>query len=317
MKQIQYKKFGGPQEMYLADAPKPMPKANEVLIKVHAAAINPVDWRIREGRLPLMTGRRFPRAMGMEFSGVVESVGKKVRTFKVGQSVFGSTGLKTGGAHAEYVCTAEHMLAHKPAALSFEQASAISVAPVAAWRGLMDKAELKQGETVLIMGCAGAVGRAAVEIAKKRGAKVFGTCHPSDTEEMIELGVEQCFDYALPLPDQFKGQLDVLFDTAGLFEPEEAYVFLKPKTGTFLDMNFTARKLFKGLFTDQYKAVMATPSRPLYNEIASMVSKGEIKVAVGDVVTLDHAIEAIGRLQAATRRKGKTIIRFDQGDKAQ
>lgn len=310
MKQIQYGRFGGPQEMVLADAPKPVPTGNEVLVKVYAAAINPVDWNVREGRVPLLRRGKFPKAMGMEFSGVVEAVGKKVKAFKVGDAVFGSTGLKQGGAYAEYVCSSENMMAHKPANLDFEHACGLCVAPVAAWRGLMDKAELEPGQQVLVIGCAGQVGRAAVAIAKLRGAKVYGTCHPDDFEDMAAIGVDHCLDYAQPLPTKLKGQLDVLLDTAGVIDPEEAYTFFKPKRGTFLDMNFTTRRLFKGLFTDQYKAVMATPSRPLYNEIASLVSKGEIRSPQIHVITLDSAIETISRLQNARRRKGQTIIQI-------
>ena len=142
-----------------------------------------MDWKIRQGGLKMLTGRRFPRGLGHDFAGVVEAVGPSVARFKVGDEVFGATGLKEAGTFAEAVVVEEKTTFLKPATLSFEQAAALPIASATAWNALVSKAKLRVGQQVLITGCLGSVGRVAVQIARLRGAEVVGTCSAAGFDE--------------------------------------------------------------------------------------------------------------------------------------
>ncbi len=168
MKRIQYDKYRGPELMRLADFELPLPGKGEVAVKVKFAAINPIDWKVRSGYLKFVTGKAFPRAMGSDFSGTVISVGPGVARFKPGDAVFGLSRIKESGALGDAVITEESFLAKKPDSISFEDAACLGTPGVTAWNGLVDKANLASGKRVFINGCTGAVGEAAVQIARFR-----------------------------------------------------------------------------------------------------------------------------------------------------
>lgn len=170
MKRIEYSKYGRPEELRLADVDRPKPGQGQILVQVKAASVNPMDWKIRRGEMKVMTGSRFPRGLGHDFSGVVDAVGPNVERLKVGDAVFGAANIRQAGAFAEYVVADEEKVALKPTNVTFEQAAAMTVAGSAAWIGLMEKAKLTTGQSVLITGCLGNVGRLAVQIALMQDA---------------------------------------------------------------------------------------------------------------------------------------------------
>nr|WP_311409778.1 NAD(P)-dependent alcohol dehydrogenase [Methylorubrum extorquens] len=176
MRRIEYDRYGGPEVMHLAPFELPDLAHGEVAVEVRFAALNPVDWKVRRGDMKLVTGKRFPRAMGCDFSGVVLKVGAGVTRVKPGDAVFGLTHIKTCGATAEAVITPESFLAKKPEDVSFEAAACLGTPGVTAWNGLVDKAHLKAGQHVFINGCTGAVGEAAVQLSRMLGATVSGSC---------------------------------------------------------------------------------------------------------------------------------------------
>ncbi len=178
MKAVVYREFGSPSVLRLEEIPKPVPNDNQVLVKIRAVSVNPLDWHYMEGtpylgRLPEF-GLLKPKVtrLGVDYAGTVEAVGKSVTQFKPGDEVFGNR----FGAFAEYICATERALALKPANLSFEQAASIPVAGVTALQGLRDNGKLQPGQKVLINGASGGVGTFAVQIAKSMGANVTGVC---------------------------------------------------------------------------------------------------------------------------------------------
>ena len=179
MKAITYTKYGPPEVLQLKEVEKPVPKENEVLVKVLAASANPADWHMIRGEpkfARLTFGLNKPKKIipGIDIAGKVEAVGKNVKDFKSGDEVFGGTGW--GGAFAEYVCVQEKSIVIKPANISFEEGASISVAAISALQGLRDKGKIQAGQKVLINGASGGVGTFAVQLAKYFGAEVTGVC---------------------------------------------------------------------------------------------------------------------------------------------
>ncbi|MCE3606600.1 alcohol dehydrogenase catalytic domain-containing protein [Massilia sp. P8910] len=168
--------------MRLADFALAIPGKGQVAVQVRFAALNPIDWKLRNGQMKIVTGKRFPRAMGMDFSGTVIAVGPGVTRFQAGDAVFGLAPFKETGALGQAVVTSATSLASKPGNVSFEGAACLGTAGVTAWNGLADKAGLTAGMRVFVNGCAGAVGEAAVQIAQLLGATVAGSCSAGDME---------------------------------------------------------------------------------------------------------------------------------------
>lgn len=176
MKQIQYHQYGGPEVMKFEDFELRVPGKGEVAVKVKFAAVNPIDWKVRNGALKMVTGKKFPRALGSDFSGIVMAIGPGVTRFKVSDAVFGSAHIKDAGALAEAVIAPEGFLAKKPDSISFEDAACLGTPGITAWNGLVDKAGLRGPKQVFINGCTGAVGASAVQLARMFGATVSGSC---------------------------------------------------------------------------------------------------------------------------------------------
>jgi len=190
MRRIQYHQYGGPEVMGLEDfEPAPL-GAHQVRVRVKAAAANPMDFGIRAGAMRMVTGRRFPRAMGKDFAGVVEAIGGGVTRLRVGDAVLGGTTMKASGAFADVVVAEEKGVVLKPEGLSFEDAAALPTPGITALQALTRAGRLQAGQTVFVHGCLGAVGRSAVQIALSRGALVGGSCRDTAAEEARELGVD-------------------------------------------------------------------------------------------------------------------------------
>jgi NADPH:quinone reductase-like Zn-dependent oxidoreductase len=197
MKAILRTQYGPPDVLQFTEVGKPTPTNDEVLIKIEATSVNPLDWRILRGKpfLIRLGGLRTPKhkILGVDLAGRVEAVGSNVKQFRPGDEVFG--GGKNLGGFAEYVCTAEDNLALKPANLSFEDAAAVPVAAISALQGLRDKGSIQQGQNVLVDGASGGVGTFAVQIAKSFGAKVTAVCSTRNVDKARSLGADRVIDY--------------------------------------------------------------------------------------------------------------------------
>jgi NADPH:quinone reductase-like Zn-dependent oxidoreductase len=197
MKAVVYSHYGPPDVLHIAEIPKPAPADHEVLIKLHAASVNPLDFHHMRGHVRLMTGILRPKnqVLGCDIAGRVEALGGRVERFREGDEVFGVRGL-AGGGFAEFVCAREDKLAHKPANLSFEEAAAVPVAALTALQGLRDKGRIRPGQRVLIDGASGGVGTFAIQIARSLGAEVTAVCSTRNVETARLIGADHVIDYS-------------------------------------------------------------------------------------------------------------------------
>jgi len=310
LKRIQYHRYGGPEEARLEEFELDRPMAGQVVVRVKAASVNPVDWKIRSGAMRFMTGRRFPRAMGSDFSGVVEVVGPSVTRLKIGDEVLGTMPMKSGGAFADRLVADEKLIVVKPAALSFEQAAALPIVGVTAWCGLVDKAQLQPGQSVFVHGCLGGVGRAATQLALSLGADVAGSCRGSLMDDARALGVSRVVDFQQFSADTLQRRFDVVFDTAGTLSMRDGRTLLKPG-GVVLDISPSPGKLIGILLSPQHKMVVAKPSIEVLTKVAEMAASGRLRPLIGTTVPLARAIPALTVLEQQSTPKGKLVITWN------
>lgn len=220
MKAVVYKKYGSPDVLELTDIPKPSPQKNEVLIKVHATTVTAGDWRLRKADpflARIFNGLFKPtrvQILGFELAGVVEAVGEKVESFKKGDAVFASCGLRFGG-YAVYACLPENeLIAFKPSNVSFEEAAAVPIGGLTALR-LLKQAGIKPGDQVLIYGASGSVGTFAVQIARAYGAEVTAVCGASNVDMVYQLGAQQVIDYKKEDFTATERRFNIILDAVG------------------------------------------------------------------------------------------------------
>src|SRR5215207_8370467 len=226
MKAIVRDKYGSPDVLDLRNIDKPELGDDEVLLKVHAASVNPADWHLLRGApyiARLQLGLRKPKdtVLGCDVAGHVEALGKNVTMLQPGDEVFGSPFMHGLGAFAEWVCISEDLLAPKPAALSFEPVAAVPLAASTALQGLRDQGRIEPGHKVLIIGASGGVGTFAVQIAKSFDAEVSGVCSTRNVEMVRALGAEHVIDYTVEDFIQSGQKYDLIFQLAGTLSPSE------------------------------------------------------------------------------------------------
>ncbi|MGE1069418.1 NAD(P)-dependent alcohol dehydrogenase [Pantoea agglomerans] len=309
MKRIQYESYGGTSVMKLADYVPAEPASGEVQISVRAAAINPIDWKIRNGNLKVVTGRKFPRAMGVDFSGVVTATGSGVSRVRPGDAVFGLAKIKQCGAFAESVVTEENLIALKPGTLSFEEAACLGTPGVTAWNALIDRAKITQGQRIFINGCGGAVGMTALQIARVHGAVVTGSCSAEDAQKLRLAGAEMVYDYRRIDPRTLREKFDVVLDASAKMSVQEALKLLNPR-GKYLDLNPGPAKFLRSIFTRQLKPIVCSPRAEILDSLASAAGSGEINIAVAKAVYLTEAIPLLDSLEKGLRIGGKAIIKM-------
>jgi NADPH:quinone reductase-like Zn-dependent oxidoreductase len=215
MKAIRIHAYGGPEFLVYEDAPRPQPEKGEVLIRVHAAGVNPVDWKIREGYLKDMLHRSLPLVPGWDVSGVVETVGPGVTRLKKGNEVYSRPDIARDGAYAEYIVVRESEVALKPKTIDHIHAAAIPLAGLTAWQSLFDAGKLMTGQKVLIHAAAGGVGSMAVQLAKWKGAYVVGTASEHNHDFLRDLGADEIIDYTKTRFEDAVHDTDMVFDTIG------------------------------------------------------------------------------------------------------
>lgn len=308
MKRIQYHRYGGPEVMRFEDFEPVEPRAGEVSVRVRAAAANPYDWKIRNGEMKMMSGRRFPQGMGHDFAGVVEAVGRGVTRFGVGDAVLGAAPIKGGGAFADVVVTAEHGIAKKPAELSFEEAAAIPTVAVAALQAVVGKGKLQAGQSIFVHGCLGGVGRAAVQIALARGAStVGGSCRVNAAQDAKHLGISPVVDFDC-IPTALNGRFDVVFDTVGTLAYATARSLLTTG-GRIVDVVPSAAKYVRSTLPGPYEVVIARHNAGDLDELAQACARHTLRLPIAHTVPLEDAIPALTELELNhTPRGGKLII---------
>jgi len=310
VKRIQYHQYGGPELMKLEDFQLRTPGKGEVAVKVSFAAINPIDWKVRNGYLKMVTGKTFPRAMGSDFSGTVISVGPGVTRFKPGDAVFGMAQIKDGGALGEAVIAPETFLAKRPDSVSLEDAACLATPGVTAWNGLFDKAGLKGGKSVFINGCTGAVGEAAVQLARRLGATVSGSCSAQAMERARTIGVQKAFDYRTTDLATISDRFDVVYDTAGTMKVATGLQLLR-KGGVFLDINPTPGKFIRAIVNRRFKPIICTARADILGGLASAAAEGKLRLPIAEIIPLTDAITMLTKLERGHKLGGKVLVRMD------
>ncbi|PYE29785.1 NADPH:quinone reductase-like Zn-dependent oxidoreductase [Rhizobium sp. PP-F2F-G38] len=310
MKRIQYSRYGGPELMRVEDFKLPAVGKGEVAVSVKFAAINPIDWKLRAGQMKIVTGRTFPRAMGMDFSGIVTAIGAGVTRLQVGDAVFGLAKFNESGALGQAVVTKEAFLAVKPDNVSFKDAACLGTPGVTAWNGLIDKAKLQSGQHVFINGCAGAVGEAAVQIAQLFGATVSGSCSARDVERARSLGVTSVYDYRTTDVSKIASRFDVVYDTAATLTLSDGMSMLR-EGGVFLDLNPGLGKFIRAVFDRRLKPIIGTPRAEILDKVAEAAGAGNFGIPIGKVVSLDHAIALIAELERGGKLGGKGVVAME------
>jgi NADPH:quinone reductase-like Zn-dependent oxidoreductase len=326
MKAIVYTKYGPPNVLQLKEVNKPIPRDHEVLVKVQAASVNPLDWHFMRGTpylVRIQSGLFKPKdnALGVDVSGVVEAVGKDVTEFQPGDEVFGSC----NGAFAEYVCASEKGLEKKPANLTFEQAAAVPVAAFTALQGLRDKGQIQPGQKVLIIGASGGVGTFAVQIAKSLGAEVTGVCSTRNTELVRSIGADFVFDYTKEDFTQSGECYDLIFDTVGnrslsdcrrvLSSNGILFIVGGPNKGRWVGpMNRAIRANVMSRFVSQRMLMfMALRSKKDLVVLQELLESGKVKPVIDRRYTLHEVPEAIRYMEEGHAR-GKVIINLEQNN---
>ncbi|MER9648687.1 NADP-dependent oxidoreductase [Mesorhizobium sp. M0199] len=307
MQRIQYHQYGGPSVMRLESYRLPTPGNCEVMVRVKAASINPLDWKLRQGFMKIMMGRHFPRAMGSDFSGVVEAIGPGVVGLVIGDEVLGTTPMKAPGAFAESLITTSNLLIKKPTSLSFPDAAALPSIGVTAWRALIDAGKLKAGQTVFINGAAGGVGQAAIWIAKAFGAVITVRVGPSWLADAEKLRLARVLDYSRPIPDNLKGGFDVVFDCHGSLTAKEED-FLTKRSGVAVDIDPTFGNLVRSLISSRHSFVRGVPSSTILQKIVDLAIAGRFPITIGRTARLPEAVALISDLESGKRVPGKAVI---------
>ena len=212
MKAIRIHRFGGPEVLELDDVPAPQPGQNELLIRIHAASVNPVDYKIRLGLVPWVTREMLPVTLGRDLSGTIESSAPGVGALREGDAVYALLGGIDRGSYAEYVIVKPNEAVAKPASLSHVEAAAAPLAALTAWQGLFDHGQLQAGQTVLIHGGSGGVGHFAIQFAKIKGATVFATVSRKNMDFVRELGADRAIDYQSQRFEEVVQDVDVVLD---------------------------------------------------------------------------------------------------------
>jgi len=307
MKAVCIFKYGGPDVLVYANAPLPHPRDGEVLVRVHAAAINPVDWKIREGHLQEMLHHTLPLVLGWDVSGVVEGLGAGTTRLKVGDEVFSRPDIARDGAYAEFIVIKESEVALKPRSIDHLHAAALPLAGLTAWQTLFDAGGLQEGQRVLIHAAAGGVGSLAVQLAKGKGAHVIGTASARNHLYLRKLGVDQIIDYQTVRFEDAVEPVDLILDTMGGETQERSWKVLKPG-GILVSIVSPPSAESAAKHGVRQAFVFTQPNAAQLAEIARLADDEKLKVIVETTLPLSDATRG-QELSQRGHTRGKIVLR--------
>lgn len=316
MNAIIYTRFGSPDVLQLRKVEKPIPKDNEILLKVHATSLNAYDWRhlradpfmIRFMGAGIVTPKH--PILGADMAGIVEDIGKNAKQFKPGDAVFGEGGY---GGLAEYACVDENRFVHKPKKLTFEEAAAAPMAGLTALQGLRDKGAIVAGQKILVNGASGGVGTYAVQIAKTFGTEVTGVCSSSKMDLVRSIGADHVFDYSQEDITKSGKKYDLIFDCAA-FRSISHYRRILTSNGAYVLAGGSISRIFQLMLVALSGAknmgmMVAKLSQEDLQYIAELLDTNKIKSVIDKCFPLENAAEAMRYLEDGHAR-GKVIVKI-------
>jgi len=315
VKAVVTKKFGPPEVLEIQKVEKPKIKDNEILVRVHASSVNPVDWKLRSGYMKILLGFKPTKILGADYSGIITEIGKKVTSFKVGDSVFGLLHAYQGGAYAEFLKVKESYTCFKPENLNFEEAASIPLAALTSYQALVHEGKIKKGDHVIVNGCTGGVGIAGVQIAKAFGCIVTGVCSTKNLKIAKEVGVDHVIDYTKDDILKDKNTYDIFLDAVANQSFFRAKETLKPG-GTYITTlpgfhAFVLAPFINIIGSKKIRRVLIAPSKMRAKDLKALknlVENGKLKPVIEKVYPIEQIREAHTRSKTG-RVAGKIVIR--------
>ncbi|MET0390966.1 MAG: NADP-dependent oxidoreductase [Polyangiales bacterium] len=305
MKAVRIHEFGGPQRLALDHVPIPTPAADEVLVKVHAVSVNPVDLKTRAGQFPPVKREQLPFTLGRDVSGVIERCGDAVRGWKPGDAVFAMLDQSRGG-YAEYVALAAALCAPKPSTLDHVQAAAVPLAALTAWQGLFDHGKLGAGQSVLIHGGAGGVGHFAIQLAKSRGARVSTTVASRDMEFASDLDADVAVDYTTQRFEDNLTPVDLVLDLIGGETQQRSWKLIK-KGGALISTIAQPKPELASEHKARGALFFVEPNADQLRSIGQLIDAEQVRVQVSARFPLAQVGEAHQHLER-THTQGKVVL---------
>ncbi len=317
MQAVRFHRYGPPAVLACEEVPPPPVSPNEIRVAVHAAGVNPVDWRYRRGELKWMDWASFPRTPGADIAGTVHAVGDEVTAFHVGDRVVAMLDILSGAGYAEQVCVPADQAAHAPDSISMVEAAGLPLVTLTAIQALRDKAQLAAGEHVLINGASGGVGTMAVQWAAAQGATVTGVCSPRNAALVQSLGADTVIDYTSEDPLAASDAFDVVFDIVGNQSLAEAKAALR-RNGRFVTTAITPRRFWEA-FASRFMpgptgyVVVVQPRGSDLASVMQMVDAGTLTPVVDRTYPLCDA-KAAHQYSETKRAQGKIVLITEQED---
>lgn len=306
MKAIIIREYGGPEVLKYEDVPRPEPKENQVLVRVIAAGVNPIDALIREDTYAKEFGTNLPLVPGYDIAGVVEKTGAKITKLKVGDAVYGY--VLSGGGYAEYAVASEQELLPKPKSLSFVAAAAVPLAALTAWQALIDAAKVRAGQTVLIHGGSGGVGTMAIQIAKARGARVIATASTPNQDLLKELGADVAIDYTQTKFEDVAKNVNVVLDSVGKDTLARSYGVVK-KGGFIATLVSRLDQAELDKHRIRGASISVKPNAVELAEITKLIEAKKIRPVVTRMISLPDAVAAQQQITTHHTR-GKIVLKI-------
>ncbi|PWW38919.1 MULTISPECIES: NADP-dependent oxidoreductase [Paenibacillus] len=311
MKAVVINQYGSKEELVEQEVNKPSAEANQVVVKLEATSINPIDWKLREGYLKEMFDWEFPIILGWDAAGVITEIGSNVTKWKVGDRVFSRPETTRFGTYAEYTAVDEHLLAKLPDSISYEEAAAVPLAGLTAWQALFTHGHLKEGESVLIHAGAGGVGIYAIQLAKYAGAHVITTASEKNHELLYSLGADQVIDYKKENFEEILKDIDLVFDTMGGEVAENSYKVLKPISGRLITIVGEPNHDTAKSHNVSAKGIWLQPDGAQLQRIADLMEQKKIKSIVGATFPFSRqGIYDAHALSETHHAVGKIVITF-------
>lgn len=309
MKAVSIASYGGLDAVEIGTFPKPRPGPGEVLVRVRACAVNPLDWKVTDGSVASFLDREPPFIIGADIAGVVEEVGAGVTRQKAGDEVFGQVGLL--GGYAEYVATGEGRLSAKPANLSFEEAACIAISGATAYDLVIRDGGLRKGERVLVQGGAGGVGHMAVQIAHDAGAYVIATSSPANADFLRELGADEVVDYRARPFEEAVSDIDLVVDTVAGDVLPRSWAVLKPD-GRMTTSVPPTQSLAYGDREAKFSIGKPDTDGTNLDLLGDLAAQGRVKPRLQQVFPFERAADALA-LSRAGHVRGKLALTLQEG----